>query len=136
MSTFVFTDGRVEINAVNLTSLVRKVTLKISADAPDSTAMGATYHARKGGGLKDYSVDVEFNQDFDLALVDATLFPLLGTTFAVKVRSTTATIGPTNPEYQGTGLLTEYTPLDGSVGDLATATATIEGAGTLTRAVA
>lgn len=133
MAVFVFTDGRVELNAVNLSTLVRKVTLSPSADAQESTAMGATYRARLGG-LKDWSVEVEFNQDFAAAQVDATLFPLLGTTFSVKVRPTTGVISATNPEYQGTGLLTEYTPLDGSVGDLAVSPVTIEGAGTLTRA--
>lgn len=134
MATFVFTDGRVEINAVNLSTLVRKVTLKISADAPDSTAMGATYHARKGGGLKDFSVDVEFNQDFNTALVDATLFPLLATSTAIKVRPTTGTITTTNPEYQGNAVLTDYQPIGGKVGDLAIATASFDGDGTLTRA--
>lgn len=133
MATFVFTDGRVEINAVNLSSLVRKVTLTPSADAQESTAMGATYRARLGG-LKDWKVEVEFNQDYAASLVDVTLFPLLGTTFTVKIRPTTGAISTTNPEYQGTGLLTEYTPIDGSVGDLATAKVSIMGAGTLTRA--
>lgn len=135
MATFVFMDGRVEINAVNLSTLARKITLTPSADVQETTAMGNTYRA-KLGGLKDWSLEVEFNQDFAASMVDATLWPLLGTTFSVKVRPTTAVIGPTNPEYQGTGLLTEYTPLDGSVGDAAVATVSIEGAGTLTRAVA
>jgi hypothetical protein len=135
MATFVFTDGRVEVNAVNLSTLVRKVTLKINADAPDSTAMGATYHARKGGGLKDFSVDVEFNQDFNTALVDATLFPLLATSTAVKVRSTTSIISATNPEYQGNAVLTDYQPIGGKVGDMGIATANFDGDGALTRAV-
>lgn len=136
MTTFVFTDGRVEINAVNLSTLVRKVTLKVSADAPDSTAMGATYHARKGGGLKDYSVDIEFNQDFDAALVDATLFPLLATSTPVKVRKSTAIISPTNPEFQGNAVLTDYTPIGGKVGDMGIATCNFDGDGALVRAVA
>lgn len=135
MATFVFTDGRVEINAVNLSTLVRKVTIKINADAPDSTAMGATYHARKGGGLKDFSVDVEFNQDFAAGLVDATLFPLLAVSTPLKVRANTGTITATNPEYQGNGILTDYTPIGGKTGDMGIATANFDGDGTLTRAV-
>lgn len=134
MATFVFLDGRVEINAVNLSTLVRKVTLKPSADTQESTAMGSTYRSRLGG-LKDWTVELEFNQDFAAALVDATLWPLLGTVTSIKVRSTTSTITATNPEYQGNALLTDYTPLDGSVGDVATATASFSGSGTLTRAI-
>lgn len=135
MAVFVFTDGRVEINAVNLSDHVRKVTLSPSADAQESTAMGATYRSRLGG-LKDWSVEVEFNQDYASGSVDATLFALLGSTASVKVRPTTAVISPTNPEYNGLALLTEYTPMDGSVGDLAMATASFEGAGVLARATA
>lgn len=134
MATFVFLDGRVEINAVNLSTLVRKITLKPSADAQESTAMGATYRARLGG-LKDWNLEVEFNQDFAAALVDATLWPLLGTVTAVKVRPTTGTITATNPEYQGNAVLVDYSPLDGSVGDLAVTKVSFSGAGTLTRAI-
>lgn len=134
MPTYVFTDGRVEINAVNLSTLVRKVTLKINADAPDSTAMGASYHGRKGGGLKDWSADIEFNQDFGASLVDATLFPLLAVSTSVKIRPTTGVISATNPEYQGNGVLTDYSPVTGKVGDMGIATANFDGDGTLTRA--
>lgn len=133
MAVFVFTDARVEINSVALSDHVRKVTLSPSADAQESTAMGATYRA-KLGGLKDWKVELEFNQDYAASNVDATLFALLGSTTTVKIRPTSAAIGSTNPEYSGTALLTEYTPMDGSVGDLATATASFEGAGTLSRA--
>lgn len=132
MAIFVFTDGRVEINSVNLSDHVRKVTLSPSADAQESTAMGATYRARLGG-LKDWKVEVEFNQDYAASNVDVTLFALLGSTTTIKVRPTTGSIAATNPEYTGTVLLTEYTPIDGSVGDLAMAKANFEGAGALTR---
>lgn len=135
MATYVFTDGRVEINSVNLSTLVRKVTLKINADAPSSTAMGATFQGRKGGGLKDWSVDVEFNQDFAAASVDATLFALLAVSTSVKVRATTGAITTTNPEFQGNAVLTDYTPISGKVGDMGVAMAKFDADGTLTRAI-
>lgn len=132
MAVFVLTDAAVTINAVNLSGLVKKVTVKTTADDKDSTAMGATYKARLGG-LKDWTMDIEFNQDFAAAQVDATLFPLLGTTSTITAKSTSGANSATNPQYSGSGLLKNYTPLQNTVGDLAAATANFIGAGTLTR---
>lgn len=132
MAVFVLTDAAVTINAVNLSGLVKKVTVKTTADDKDSTAMGATYKARLGG-LKDWTMDVEFNQDFGASQVDATLFPLLGTNSTVTAKSTSAANSATNPQFSGTALLKGYTPLQNTVGDLAAATANFVGAGTLSR---
>lgn len=132
MAVFVLTDAAVTINAVNLSGLVKKVTVKTTAEDKDSTAMGATYKARLGG-LKDWTMDIEFNQDFAAAQVDATLFPLLGTTSTITAKSTSGANSATNPQYSGSGLLKNYTPLQNTVGDLAAATANFIGAGTLTR---
>lgn len=132
MAVFVLTDAAVTINGVALSGLVKKVTVKTTADDKDSTAMGATYKARLGG-LKDWTMDVEFNQDFAAAQVDATLFPLLGTTSTITAKSTSGANSATNPQYSGSGLLKNYTPLQNTVGDLAAATANFIGAGTLTR---
>lgn len=133
MASFAFVDARVEINSVVFTGLVRSVTLNVEAEDLEDTAFGDTYRSRIGG-LKDWSVDLEFNQDFAASMVDVTLFPLLGTVVTVKVRPTTAAISATNPEYSGSVLVSEYNPLDGSVGDLATTSVSWPGAGTLARA--
>lgn len=135
MASFAFIDARVEINAVVMAGFVRSVTLNVEAEDLEDTAFGDTFRSRLGG-LKDWSVDIEFNQDFAGSAVDVTLFPLLGTVVAIKVRPTTAAIGATNPEYSGNVLVSEYSPLDGSVGDLATTSVSWPGAGALSRAVA
>lgn len=135
MASFAFTDARVEINSVVMSSFVRSVTLNVEAEDLEDTAMGDTFRSRIGG-LKDWSVDVEFNQDFAASAVDVTIFPLLGTVVNVKVRPTSAAISATNPEYSGSVLINEYNPLDGSVGDLATTSVSWPGAGALSRAVA
>ena len=135
MASFAFTDARVELNSVNLSTFVRSVTVNVEAEDLEDTAMGDTYRSRIGG-LKDWSVDIEWNQDFAASAVDVTIFPLLGTVVAIKVRPTTSAISATNPEYQGNVLINEYNPMDGSVGDLATTSTSWPGAGTLTRATA
>lgn len=135
MASFVFDDAFVSLGGTDLSDHVRSVTLDTSADLVESQAMGDSWKERLGG-LKDWSLSVEFLQDFAAAEVDATLWPLLGTVFTVAIRPTNAAASPTNPEYTGSGALESYTPLGGSVGELAMAPVTVQGAGELTRATA
>src|SRR5687767_13508077 len=104
MASFAFIDARLEVNSVVLSSFCRAVTLNVNADELDDTAFGDTYRSRIGG-LKDWSVQPEFNSDFAASAVDATLWPLLGTTTNVKVRPTSAAIAAANPEYSGSVLV-------------------------------
>jgi len=133
VASFAFTDASVTINSVDLSDHVRSVTLNIEAEDLEDTAMGDTFRSRIGG-LKDWSIDIEFNQDFAASEVDATIFPLLGTVVAVEVRPTSSSVSSTNPKFSGNVLVSEYNPLDGSVGDLATTSVSWPGAGALTRA--
>jgi hypothetical protein len=133
MATYVALDHRITINSVNLSSAVRKATLQVSVNEVTDTAMGDTWVSRLGG-LRDYRLTVEFNQDFAASQVDATLWPLLGTVVAFTARPTTGAISATNPEYQGSVLITDYTPIEGQVGDLAMFSVTWPGSGPLTRA--
>jgi predicted secreted protein len=133
VASFAFTDASVTINSVDLSDHVRSVTLNIEAEDLEDTAMGDTFRSRIGG-LKDWSIDIEFNQDFAASEVDATIFPLLGTVVAVEVRPTSSPVSATNPKFSGNVLVSEYNPLDGSVGDLATTSVSWPGAGALTRA--
>lgn len=133
MASFAFTDAFVSINGIDLSASVRSVTINTEAEDLEDTAMGDTFRSRIGG-LKDWSVDVEFNQDFAAAQADATIFPLLGTVIAVQVKPVNDAISATNPQYSGNVLVSEYNPLDGSVGDLATTSVSWPGAGVLTRA--
>jgi hypothetical protein len=132
MAELVFTDAFVEINSVDLSDHVRQVTLNYSAELQDSTAMGDTTRERLGG-LKDWSLTVEFNQDFAASEVDATLFSIVGTVFGVEVRATSSARSATNPGYNGNGILESYAPFGGGVGDLLVAPVTIQAAGTLSR---
>ena len=135
MASFAFTDAAVTVNSVDLSDYVRQVTLNVSADELDDTAMGDTFRSRIGG-LRDWSVAIEFKSDFGASLVDETLFPLLGTTTTVTVKPTSAATSATNPLYSGTVLVSQVNPMGNSVGDLATVSVTWNGAGTLSRATA
>ncbi len=133
MAKFVLTDAYVSINGNDLSDHVSQVTINYSADMQDDTTMGQTSHVRLGG-LKDWSVDVEFHQDFAAAALDSILFPLVGVNFPVVIRPVKGTaVGTSNPNYSGTAILESYKPLGGSVGDLAKTNITVPGSGTLSR---
>lgn len=135
MAKVVLTDAYVLVNAVNLSAFVKSVTLNYAAELQDSTTMGDTTRERLGG-LKDWSIDLELTQDFAAGAVDATLFGLVGNTFAVEVRPTSGARSATNPAYTGTGILESYPPIGGSIGDLLMTSITIQAAGPLSRLTA
>ena len=98
--------------------------------------MGSSGFKSREAGLKDWSVEVEFYQDYASSKVDATLFPLVGAAaFAIHVKPENAEISATNPDFTGNVILPEYTPVSGAVGELSTVTVTFEGAGALDRDV-
>lgn len=130
---FALLDAKLVLNSVNLSGWLTKGACKIKGDPLESQAMGATFKSRVGG-LKDCDWEVEFNQDFAAGGPDATLFALVNTAVSITLKSTSGANSSTNPEYQGNAFIAEYTPIDGSVGDLAKTSATWPGSGTLTRA--
>lgn len=130
---FALLDAKLVLNSVNLSGWVTKSSCKPKADGMESQAMGATYKSRTGG-LKDYDWNIEFNEDFAAGGPDATIFPLLGTAVAITLKATSSANAATNPEYQGNAFISEWDPIDGGVGDLAKASVSWPGSGTLTRA--
>ena len=134
MATFVFTDAFVSLNAVDLSDHVKSVTLDYKGELKDATAMGDTTRIRKGG-LKDWSIAVDIHQDNAAAKDDATLFGLVGTTFAVIVRPDKSdAVSATNPNFTGTGILESYQPVGSELGEMSAAPVAIQAAGALTRA--
>jgi len=132
MATFALTDASVVINSVDLSDHVQSVELNYEADALEDTNMGDSTHIQLGG-LKNWTMTIEFSQDFASSSVDATIFPLVGSTTTVTVKPTSGAVSSTNPSFSGTGLVRSYNPLSGSVGDKATCTVEIVAAGDLSR---
>ena len=135
MAVFVFTNGYVSIGGYNLSAFVKQVTLRTTHDVIETTAMGATAKTRIAG-LADNAMTVEFNQDFaaGTAGVEALIYPLLGTAAAFEVRPTAAVVGTANPKYTGNALISEWAPIDGSIGELLTTSASWPISGAITKA--
>jgi hypothetical protein len=108
--------------------------LTTADDVIETTAFGSTARTRVAG-LGDNSIALEFHQDYATSNVEATIYPLLGSTTTVVVKPNGSTTAATNPSYTFTTLVSEWTPLNGAVGELATASVTWPISGEITKAV-
>ncbi len=110
---------RVEISGSDMSQYCAECVLDVSVDELEDTNFGDTAKSRIGG-LKDGSLKLKFNQDFAVGTVDSVMWALLGTVVTFKIRATSSAISTSNPSYEGSILVTGWSPVAGSVGDLAT----------------
>ena len=137
MAKFYAQDYKVTVGTTVLSDSIASVTLDITTDEVETTSFGvAGGYRTRIGGLKDASVSLDFHQDFGAGAVDALLFPLMGSTVAVKIAPTSGTVTATNPEYRFDALVTQYQPFAGAVGDLATLSVTWPVSGEVVRGTA
>jgi IMP cyclohydrolase len=137
MARIVLTNAYVLINSVNLSDHIASITLTTTDDVIETTAFGSSARTRIGG-LADNSVALEFHQDYAAANVEATINgspSLVGTVTAVVVKPNGATTAADNPAYSFNALVSEWTPLNGAVGELATASVTWPIDGNISKAV-
>lgn len=135
MAIFVATDYNVTINGVDYSSYLTQAELAVEADEVETTTFGSTYRTRVGG-LKSGNVSFQFNQDFAASAIDAVFFPLIGTQATVVIKPTSGALSSSNPKYTVNALVTQYSPIQGNVGDLATFSVSWPVSGTVTRATA
>jgi len=135
MARIVLTNAVVKINSVDLSDHVASVELAQEVEEVETTAFGDTARTRTGG-LANNSLSLDFHQDFASASVDDTLNGLVGGTASFEILPNGTAVGATNPKYTGTVLLTEWTPVSGAIGELATASITWPISGAVTRATA
>ena len=135
MAKLVITNPSITINSVDLKDHIAQVTINTSVNEVQTTSFGSTGVTRVGG-LSDSSIQLSFMQDFAAANVVATIYPLIGSTTTIVVKPVTGTTTSTNPSYSMTVLVTEWSPINGAVGDLLTADVTWPVDGTITKSTA
>ena len=140
MPRLVLTDVSVTVNAIDLSSFLTSVTLSTSVDAIETTGMSSAGAKTRLPGLKDNSVTLEFNQDFAAAgpeiSINAVGASLVGTSVPVVIKPTSGAVSATNPSYAFTAVCVEWQPVQGSVGELSTVSATWPISGAITKTVA
>ncbi len=109
------------VNAVDLSNRASSVEVTSEKDLVDVTAFGAS-SKQNLLGLGDGTISVDFFQDFAAASVDATLSGIHtnNTEVVITVKPTNAAVSATNPLYTMTGVLPNYTPIGGGVGEAST----------------
>jgi len=115
---------------------VAAVTLSTEAAEVATTSFGSGGAVTRVSGLVDNSVTFSIHNDY--ATVDGLLFPLVGSTAVpVEIRAaSTAVAGPANPYYTFQALITNWTPVNGAVGELNTADVTFPISGAISRSSA
>jgi len=132
MARLVLTNASVVFGSTDLSTYISSITLNSTFDIVETTAFGNTAKTRVAG-LADNSVTFEFHQDYATSAVEQTIYPLLGTAVSVVAKPVAGTTTTVNPQYAFSALVSEWTPLNGSVGELATASVTWPISGAITK---
>lgn len=124
------TNCLIRIDAEEFSGKNTAVAISMSAEAEQIREMGDTTIQRISDGLVDWSMAMEFNADESQT---GRFFALVGKAVPVEIKPKNEARSATNPSYVGVGIITEYTPLDGNVGDVHTASLSLVAAGELRR---
>ena len=108
----------------DLSDQANQCTLTIGQDSLEITAFGDTGH-KFAGGLQSVDVSITFFLSYGTGEVEAALAAMVGqgtTTLTISPSGTTE--GPSNPEYViSNAMLSSFTPINSTVGEIATVTA-------------
>ena len=105
----------------DLSDHISSISLSTVHEIVEVTEVGQTYK-RVIAGLGTNSVSFEFYQDFASSSVESIIYDFIGARVLCKVKPVNTTTSTSNPEYEFQVLITEWTPLNGAVGSLSTAT--------------
>ena len=112
----------------DLSDQANACSITIGQDSLESTAFGDTGH-RFTGGLQSVEVAITFFLSYGATEVEAILASCVGTgTTILTISPSGTTESATNPEYVITNaMLASFTPINSTVGELATVEATFTG---------
>ena len=116
------------VTTTDLSDQANACAITIGQDSLESTAFGDTGH-RFTGGLQSVEVSITFFLSYGAAEVEAILASCVGTgTTILTISPSGATESATNPEYVITNaMLASFTPINSTVGELATVEASFTG---------
>ena len=126
MSKIVLTNVQVRLGAspgtlYDLSDHITSVQLSTSHDLFETTVIGDV-SKRQLAGLAQNTVSFDFQQDFATNEVETVIYPLVGTVAYCVIRpNASANISTQNPEYRFEVVISEWSSLNGGVGELSTA---------------
>jgi hypothetical protein len=132
MARIVLTNAYVLFGSTDISDHVSSISLSSSYDIVETTAFGQTAKTRVAG-LADNSVTLEFHQDYATSSIEQTIYPTLGTAVTISVKPVNATTTTINPQYGFSAVISEWTPVNGAVGELSTASVSWPISGAITK---
>jgi hypothetical protein len=119
------------MTTTDLSDQANSVSMELGFEERDSTAFSSTTPVgrRFTQGLQSVNVTIEFFLSYGASEVEAILASCVGTgTTTLVISPSGTTESATNPEYTITNcMLAAFTPVNSTVGELATVTATFTG---------
>ena len=136
MAKLVLTNSVVTLNGSDISSDVAAITLSTTAAEVPTTNFSSGGAVTRVAGLIDNSVTLSLHNEY--SSVEGLVYPLVGSTAVTMVikPAGTAAAGTASPHFSFQVLVTEWTPVNGAVGELNTADVTWPISGTITKTVA
>ena len=135
MPAEIIRDAKIQIATFDFGNLARSCTITYNFPTQETTGFGDTSKTFVFD-ISEWSVSIDFFDDFIDNGLNELMFGWGGTIQAFKARKADTAIGPTNPEFQGNVLITSVPIFQAGVGVVAGGTLNLQGSGTLLRAVA
>ena len=131
-------------NSVDLSDMIKSVSFGREKDELDDTTGGDGGDRTFQVGLRNASIEIKFRQNYTASgadSVDATIGADYdkapgAASVPFQIRRSQSAVGSGNPKWTGNCHVTSYTGLDGEVGGLQDASATVRVTGAVARATA
>jgi hypothetical protein len=136
MAKMILTSTILLLNAVDRSTWVARCELAVEAEAKDVTVFASGGFKENLSGLKSGNLAIMFDNDVATAQLDETMWTLFIASAPVtfEVRAASAVVGVSNPKYTGNIVITGWTPISGSPGDVNQFTVTYPTTGPVARA--
>ncbi len=134
MAVFALTSEVVTLNSQDISAWCKSATLTVDAAQLDTTDFASGGWVEMIGGLKSGTLALEVMDDVAAGEIDADIWGIIGTVVAFTLKPTNGAISTSNPEYQGSVLITGWS-IGGAVGDLAQKSLSFPVSGSITRDV-
>ena len=119
MSKLVLTNPRITLDGFDVSDHCTSVSFGTVYDLVEVTQMG-DIAKKMVAGLEENTLSLELQQDFGVSQLESVIYPNRGLRVNCTVRPVKDTVSAVNPQYSFQVLISEWTPLSGSVGELAT----------------
>lgn len=129
----VLLDAQLNISGNDVTQWTAKVELDDKFEEKDTTTFASGKAKELLGGLESGEVGITFKNDFAAAALDSIMWALRRTVVTWTARADAAAVTTSNPQYSGSVLINEWTPISGSVGDVAEVDVTFPLSGPMAR---